>query len=35
MTFHENIAEFFVEYVDAFARNDADALSELEDALGC
>lgn len=34
MTFHEKIAEFFVEYVDAFARNDADALSGLWDAVG-
>lgn len=34
MTFHEQIAEFFVEYIDAFARNDADALSGLWDAVG-
>lgn len=34
MTFHEQIAEFFVDYVDAFARRDADALSELWDAVG-
>ncbi|MYN01150.1 hypothetical protein GTP41_03460 [Pseudoduganella sp. DS3] len=34
MTFHEQIAEFFIEYVDAFGRNDADALSELWDVVG-
>lgn len=34
MTFHEEIAAFFIEYVDAFARDDADALSELWDAVG-
>ena len=34
MTFQEDIARFFVEYIDAFARNDADALSEFWDAVG-
>jgi hypothetical protein len=34
MTFDEEIAEFFSNYVDAFARNDADALSELWDKVG-
>lgn len=34
MNFHDQISDFFREYVDAFARNDADALSELWDAVG-
>jgi hypothetical protein len=34
MTFDQEIAEFFSNYVDAFARNDADALSELWDKVG-
>jgi len=34
MTEHEEIAAFFVEYVDAFARDDADALSQLWDDVG-
>lgn len=34
MAFYEEIASFFVGYVDAFARNDADALSDLWDAVG-
>lgn len=34
MTFHDEIARFFVDYVDAFARNDADALSELWEPVG-
>ena len=34
MAFHEEIAGFFIEYVDAFARNDADALSGLWDVVG-
>lgn len=34
MTFDDEMARFFVEYVDAFARDDADALSELWDAVG-
>ena len=34
MVFHEEIASFFAEYVDAFVRNDADALSQLWDAVG-
>jgi hypothetical protein len=34
MSFYDEIAEFFFEYVDAFARNDADALSELWDEVG-
>jgi len=34
MTFQEEIAAFFAEYVDAFAREDADALSELWDTVG-
>lgn len=34
MAFREEIDSFFVEYVDAFVRNDADALSDLWDAVG-
>jgi len=34
MAFDEEIAAFFAEYVDAFARNDADALSGLWDEVG-
>ena len=34
MAFHDEIAEFFVGYIDAFVRNDADALVELWDAVG-
>lgn len=34
MTIEDEIAAFFVSYVDAFARNDADALSELWDSIG-
>lgn len=34
MTIEDEIAAFFVSYVDAFARNDADALSELWDSVG-
>ena len=34
MDFHEEIAGFFATYVDAFARNDADALSGLWDEVG-
>lgn len=34
MTFNDEIAAFFVEYIDAFARDDADALSELWDTVG-
>lgn len=34
MTFYEQIADFFANYVDAFVRNDADALSELWDTVG-
>lgn len=30
----EEITEFFASYVDAFARNDADTLSELWDEVG-
>ncbi|WP_044256622.1 hypothetical protein [Rhodopirellula sp. SWK7] len=30
----EEIAAFFVSYLDAFARNDADAVSELWDPIG-
>lgn len=33
MTFHDEIARFFADYVDAFACNDADALSDLWDAV--
>jgi hypothetical protein len=33
MTFHEEIAGFFVEYVDVFARDDADALTRLWEAV--
>lgn len=34
MTFYEQIAGFFVEYVGAFTRNDADVLSGLWDEVG-
>jgi hypothetical protein len=34
MTFHDQISDFFREYVDAFARNDADALSDLWEPVG-
>src|SRR5687768_6006018 len=34
MTFHEQIAEFFKNYVEAFARNDADALTEMWETVG-
>jgi len=34
MTIQNEIETFFVSYVDAFARNDADALSELWDSVG-
>lgn len=34
MTLQDEIEAFFVSYVDAFARNDADALSELWDSVG-
>lgn len=34
MTFKDEITAFFDEYVDAFASDDADALSELWDAVG-
>jgi hypothetical protein len=34
MTFHDEIAGFFVEYLNAFTRNDVDALSELWDTVG-
>ncbi|MFT3975757.1 MAG: hypothetical protein QM688_01390 [Sphingomonas bacterium] len=34
MTFHEEMTAFFAEYVDAFAREDAGALSELWDTVG-
>ncbi|WP_347304083.1 hypothetical protein V5740_05585 [Croceibacterium sp. TMG7-5b_MA50] len=34
MTFHDEIAAFFAEYVDAFAREDAEALSLLWDEVG-
>jgi hypothetical protein len=34
MPFQEEIQDFFTAYVEAFARNDADALSELWDAVG-
>lgn len=33
MTFQEEIAAFFAAYVSAFARNDADALSEMWDTV--
>lgn len=33
MTFHQEIAGFFGEYLDAFASDDADALSELWDTV--
>ena len=34
MSFHEDIAKFFVKYVEAFAQQDAEALSELWDTVG-
>lgn len=34
MTFHDEIAAFFADYVDAFARSDAEALSELWEPVG-
>lgn len=34
MTLQNEISAFFVSYVDAFARNDADALSEHWDSVG-
>jgi ketosteroid isomerase-like protein len=34
MTFQDEIAAFFVSYIDAFANNDADALSQLCDPVG-
>ncbi len=34
MTFHDDITAFFADYVAAFARRDADALSELWEPIG-
>lgn len=34
MTIEQELTDFFAHYVDAFARNDADALSALWDAVG-
>lgn len=34
MTLHDELAQFFAEYLDAFAREDADALSQLWDDVG-
>jgi len=34
MSFRDEIAEFFARYVDAFARRDADALSQLWEPVG-
>lgn len=34
MTLHEDVTAFFADYVEAFTRNDATALSELWDAVG-
>lgn len=34
MTFQDEISAFFAEYIDAFARNDPDALSALWDTVG-
>ena len=34
MSTQDEIKAFFVNYIDAFARNDADALSESWDAVG-
>ena len=34
MSTQDEIKAFFVSYIDAFARNDVDALSELWDAVG-
>ena len=34
MPFHDEITDFFGRYVDAFAREDADTLSELWDEVG-
>lgn len=34
MTFQDEIAAFFISYVDAFARRDADAISTLWEPIG-
>ena len=34
MSTQDEIKAFFVNYINAFARNDADALSELWDTIG-
>ena len=34
MSIQDEIKEFFVSYINAFARNDVDALSETWDAVG-
>lgn len=34
LTFRDEIDQFFADYVDAFARRDADALSALWDSVG-
>ncbi|WP_286355028.1 hypothetical protein [Geothrix oryzae] len=34
MNIHDQISRFFQEYMEAFAQNDADALSNLWDAVG-
>lgn len=34
MTFQNEISDFFISYVEAFARNDADAISELWEPVG-
>ena len=34
MTFQNEIAAFFTSYIDAFARHDADALSDLWEPVG-
>ena len=34
MAFQDQIAAFFADYVDAFARGDADAISELWEPVG-
>lgn len=34
MSFHDDVTDFFGRYVDAFAREDADTLSQLWDDVG-
>lgn len=34
MTLHQELGRFFADYVDAFARNDADAIADFWDEVG-